>query len=170
VIAMPVWSLPFLILLLAMTLYFGNLTLVPAVVASLETLVAVVYILAARSRPTEKPVANVLPLLPAQMLLLFGISLLPHPGVLALVWAVIPAASLAYDGVTRTTAFRARTSILAGLYCILWADVIFLLERWIALGRGLTGSTSIAAAVAFGVLGGLFLITGIRRHRNAAKE
>ncbi len=167
---MPVWSLPFLVLLLVMVLYFGNLTLVPAVVASLETLVAVVYVLAMRNRPTGKLVANVLPLLPAQMLLLFGISLLPQPGVLALAWTVIPAASLTYDGVARRAAFRVRTSILAGLYCILWADVIFLLERWIALGRGLTGSTSIAAAVAFGVVGGLFLFTGIRRHRNAAKE
>lgn len=167
---MPVWSLPFLGLLLAATLWFGNLGLAPSIVVSVETGLAAIYVLTARREPAAQPVANVLPLLPVQLLLLFGISLLPQPDLLVWTWTAIPAASVGYDAVSRRPVSKARTSILTGLYCILWADVIFLLERWIALGKGLTGLTSIAAAVAFGVVGGLFLITGIRRHRNAAKE
>jgi hypothetical protein len=167
---MPIWSLPLLFLLLAMVLLFGNLSLVSAAVVSAETVVAALYILAVRGRPAVRSVANVLPLLPVNLLMLFGLSRLAAADFLASVWAVIPAVSVAYDAVTRRAGFPARTSILVGLYGILWADVFFLLDRWIAVGRGLTGRTDTAAAVAFGVVWSLLLLTGIRRHRDAAKE
>ena len=168
--AMPVWSLPFLLVLLAMVLLFGHLSLAPAIVVTAETIAAVVYAVVVRRRPAVRVVANVFPLLPAHLLVLFGLSRLPQADGLAFAWAAIPAVSLAYDALTHRVDFPARTSILAGLYCILWADVFFLLDRWIAVGRGLTGRTDIAAAVVFGAVWILFLITGIRRHRNAAKE
>lgn len=169
--SIPVWAIPFLLVLLGITLLVGHLQAAQAAAVSSETLVVVVYILVrSRSRSSERPIANVLPLLPGHLLLLLAISLLREPGALGWFWAVLPPVSVAYDVVARSEARRARTSILAGLYGILWADVFYLLERVVVLGRGISGHGEIMAAVAFGATGVVFLATGVHRHRHAAKE
>ncbi|MEA1871604.1 MAG: hypothetical protein U9N00_05370, partial [Candidatus Bipolaricaulota bacterium] len=59
---------------------------------------------------------------------------------------------------------RARMSILAILYCIIWTALFILLERIIALGRGLQGREEIKLIVVFGVVGVVFLGLGVYRH------
>jgi uncharacterized membrane protein (DUF485 family) len=59
---------------------------------------------------------------------------------------------------------------LTGLYAIIWLVVFFLLERLIAERKGLSGHAEIGAAVAFGAIGVVFVVTGIVRHRRAVKE
>ena len=170
----PVWSIPLLLVLGAIVLFVGALPAVLNGVVLFET-VAICGYLIVRSRRTEevpKPVANVLPLFPAHLLLLLAIARLPDPAFLGILWTLVPAVSLAYDVVTVNEPWgrRFRASILAGLYAILWADLFFLWERVIVLARGISGREAILVAAAFGVVGAGFLGLGIYRHWRASKE
>jgi len=164
--------LPFVLALLALSLVVGRFGLATRVAAAASTCSAVGYgIWAARRRRTAvRPVANLLALLPGHLLILFGLGILPRPDLLALVWCALPAGSVFYDVVCACSSFRGRTSILSGLYGILWLVVFFLLERLIVEGKGITGHAAIVTAVAFGAIGVLFVATGTMRHLRAVKE
>jgi 4-hydroxybenzoate polyprenyltransferase len=127
----------------------------------------------ARKTPGKqaRPVSNVLSLFPGHLLLLLAISLLPNPDGLAGLWAVVPIVSVAYDlAATNATGSKLRTSILIGLYAILWAVLFTLLERVIAIGRGLERGEETMTAVVLGTFGMLFISLGIYRHWRAGKE
>jgi len=171
---LPIWSAPLLLVVLAIVLLVGNLPAAVSVVAALETVAYTVYLLI-RTRIAREdapaPVANVLPLLPGHLLLLLAVALVPNPGVLAWLWTILPAASVAYDIVTVWMRDGiARRSILATLYCILWADLFVLLDRVIAARRGFTKTEEIIAAGAFGFVAICFLAVGVVRHVRAVKE
>jgi hypothetical protein len=169
---LPLWSLPFVFVLLGMALFFGRFSATAAALAALATLSAVAYlVLGGRGqRGAGRPAADLLALLPGHLLLLFGLGTLANPDPLGLVWASVPIASIAYHKLSERPAFRGQRSILAGLYGIIWLVVFFLLERFIAERKGLSGHAEIVAAVAFGAIGLVFVLTGIVRHRRAVKE
>jgi hypothetical protein len=167
-----VWSLPFLLVILGVVWLIGHL---PAGVLAAATALSLVYIATSwhlsRDRADgPRPIANVAALFPGHLLLLLAVSLVSDSALLGAVWCVLPVGTLAYALVTRRSELGGQRSILAGLYCIIWAVVFFLLERVIALGKGLSGSAETTAAVAFGVAGILFCGMGIYRHRRAVKE
>jgi hypothetical protein len=167
----PLWALPFVLVLLGVALFFGRFSAAVSAVAAVATLSAVVYlVLRGRIRGDRRPVADLLALLPGHLLLLFGLGTLDKPDALGLVWVCLPVGSLAYDGLSARPAFRGQRSILAGLYGIIWLVVFFLLERFVAERKGLSGHAETVAAVAFGAIGVVFVLTGIARHRRAVKE
>lgn len=169
---LPLWLLPFVLALLALSLVLGKFGLAASAAAAASTCVAVGYgIWAARRRRTAiRPVANLLALLPGHLLILFGLGTLSRPDLLALVWCALPVGSALYDVASARTSFCGRASILSGLYGILWLVVFFLLERLIVEGKGITGHAAIVTAVAFGAIGVLFVVTGTMRHLRAVKE
>ncbi len=171
-VALPVWTLPFVLALLGLALAVGRFTAVAAAVAAASTVAAVVYAGVVSLRPPTGPVpaANLLALLPGHLLLLLGLGGLARPDALALLWSVLPLGSAVYDWASRRRPFTGRTSILAGLYAILWLTVFFLLERFIAERKGLSGHAEAVMAVAFCAIGVVFVVTGILRHRRAVKE
>lgn len=169
---LPIWSIPLLFALLGLILLVGDLPSIARIVVALETVIYSVYVLL-RSRLSagKRTVANLLSLYPGHLLLLFAVSLVPGAGYLVWPWTVIPIASLAYDLVgVRAPEGGWRTSTLLGLYCIIWADLFYLLERVIAIKRGFERSGEVIAAVAFGAIGILFISVGVYRHLHASKE
>lgn len=170
--SLPLWMLPFVLALLGIALAFGRFSTATACVAAASTLGATAYAAGARRLRQEQrvPVANLLALVPGHLLLLFGLGMLPRPDVLGLVWSVLPIGSAVYDWMSGRREFHGRTSILAGLYAILWLVVFFLLERLIVEGKGITGHGETVTAVAFAAIGVVFVVTGTLRHRRAVKE
>ncbi len=170
---LALWALPLVLVLLGVAIALGRFSPTVSAVASAATLCAVVYA-AFGSTPTRRegrrPVANLLGLLPGHLLLLFGLGTLSRPDAFGLAWSVLPIGSAVYDWTSTRGPFRGRTSILAGLYAIIWIVVFFLLERFIVERKGLSGRADIVAAVAFGAAGVVFAVTGVVRHRRAAKE
>lgn len=165
--ALPPWSYPLLLVLLVLVLFVGHFSVAWRGAIGGESLLFFAYLIM-RTRPTDRKfhgVANVLSLFPGHLLLLFAIGVLsPPPALLVALWMVIPAASVLYDIVGRAERFRGRVSILTGLYCIIWADLFFILERVISLGRGLSRGEELIVAAVFGVVGASFLWVGAYRH------
>ncbi len=163
----PPWSYPLLLGLLGLVLFFGRFSLVWRVAIGGESLLFFAYLIL-RARTTDRGsrgVANVLSLFPGHLLLLFAVGVLsPPPVPLLALWMVIPAASVLYDVAGRAERFRGQVSILTGLYCIIWADLFFILERAISLGRGLSRGEELIVAAVFGVVGASFLWVGAYRH------
>jgi len=163
----PPWSYPLLLGLLGLVLFVGHFSLVWRAAIGGESLLFFAY-LVMRLRLSDQEtqgVANVLSLFPGHLLLLFAVGVLsPPPALLVALWMVIPAASVLYDVVGRAERFRGQVSILAGLYCIIWADLFFILERVISLGRGLSRGEELIVAAVFGVVGASFLWVGAYRH------
>jgi len=169
----PAWTLPLALALLGIVLVVGNLGALPMVLAIVGTVGYVAYaIVQSRRESDAKPPSNLMALFPGHLLLLFAISTLDAPDTLAMLWAIIPVVTVGYDWMARQTTGspRRRVSILLGLYAILWADVIVLLERTIAMKRGLARGEEILIAVAFGLAGSLFIGLGIYRHWHTVKE
>lgn len=170
----PTWSYPLILALLGLVLLVGDLS--PGLQASVgaESLLFLGYLFL-RSRRTGREgrtVAKLLPLFPGHLLLLFAISLLSTPKAgLIYLWMIVPAATAVYDLISFWSFLggRVRMSISAGLYCIIWADLFFLLERVIALGRELSGGAEIVTAAMFGLVGTAFLFVGAYRHWRASK-
>jgi hypothetical protein len=168
---LALWTLPFVLVLLGAAIAFGRFSTAVAVVAATATLCAVAYsAFGSRWREGRRPVANLLGLLPGHLFLLFGLGTLARPDALGLAWSVLPIGSAVYHWTSARRPFRGRTSILSGLYAIIWLGVFFLLGRFIAVQKGLSGRADIVAAVAFGAAGVVFAVTGTVRHRRAAKE
>jgi len=170
---LPTWSIPLLFALLGLVFLVGDLPLIAGIIVALETVIYSVYIVlrGRLSADRGRTVANVLSLYPGHLLLLLAVSLVPGPARLAFLWAVIPIASIGYDVVSlRIAAGRLRTSTLIGLYCIIWADLFYLLERVIAIKRGFERSGEVIIAVVFGAVGILFISLGVYRHLRASKE
>jgi len=172
--SLPIWSYPLILALLGIVLFVGNLSPPLQVVVGVESILYLGYLIFRSVKPALKAraVAKLLPLFPGHLLLLFAISLLPAPPTaLVILWAVIPVASVLYDLLASWSMLRERVrmSILVGLYCIIWADLFVLLERVIALGRGLSGSAEIVVAGIFGVVGTVFLFVGAYRHWRVSK-
>jgi hypothetical protein len=167
-----VWSVPFLLVLLGIVWLIGRLPHgILAVATSLSALyIAYFWLRSRRGAVGPKPIANLGALFPGHLLLLLVVSLVSASVVLGVVWCVLPVGTLCYDLVARRADRSGQRSILAGLYCIIWAVVFFLLERVIVLGKDLSGNAETTAAVAFGVVGILFCGMGIYRHRRAVKE
>ena len=170
---LPVWSIPLVLAIAGIVLAVGNLPATLGAIVGIETVLVCGYaIWRARKHPEgPRPITNFLGLLPGQLLILLMIALLDVPGRLAALWAVIPAATIAYDAVALyAPRGRARTSILIGLYAILWAVPIALLERVIAIRRGLDSGTETIVVIVFAVVGGAFILLGVFRHWRADKE
>jgi len=170
---LPTWSYPLVLGLVGIVLYVGNLPLGLKAGIGVESLLFLGYLVYRVRRPAQvsRPVAKLLPLFPGHLLLLFALSLLPNPQTtLAVAWMVVPVATISYDivGQWPTQRERLRMSILVGLYCIIWADLFFLLERVIALGRNLSGNAEIIVVAVFGVVGIAFIFVGAYRHWRVA--
>lgn len=172
--SLPVWSIPFLLALVGISAFIGHLSAVVLIVIGLETLIVCAYlVIRARGEPSgRQPTSNLLSLFPGHLLVLIIIALLDRPDLLAWLWTLVPLTTLAYDAVGRSAKFSSvvRMSISMILYGILWADLFFLLERAVVLHRQISGDLEILIAVAFGLVGALFLSLGVYRHRMAAKE
>jgi hypothetical protein len=168
---LALWTLPLVLVLLGVAIALGRFSATVSAVACAATLCAVVYAaFGSTRREGRRPVANLLGLLPGHLLLLFGLGTLARPDALGLAWSALPIGSAVYDWTSTRGPFRGRTSILAGLYAIIWTVAFFLLERFIVERKGLSGRANIVAAVAFGAAGVVFAVTGVVRHRRAAKE
>lgn len=170
--ALPVWTFPFLLVLLGVALVVGHFSPPVQVASGVASLAAIAYagVAPRLHRGGGRPVSNLLALLPGHLLLLFGVGTLARPDVLGVVWCSLPIGSVVYDWLSAHGPFAGRTSILAGLYAILWLVVFFLLERLIVLGKGIAGHAAIVTAVAFGAISVVFVVTGTIRHRRAVKE
>jgi len=178
--SLPVWSYPLVLALLGIVIAVGHLPALLQIAISVETLLFMVYLImrsrreaVADSAIKSHAVANLLPLFPGHLLLLFALSIIPgqNTGLVAL-WMIIPAASVLYDLVSLRKGQLApkQVSILTVLYCIIWADLLALLERVVALGRDLHGASEIKLIVVFGVLAVVFLAAGVYRHVYAIKS
>ncbi len=172
--SIPSWSYPLLLALLGIILAVGHLSPPLQAGVAVESLLFLAYLaLRARREPQEShAVANLLPLFPGHLLLLFALSLLPETKTyIVLLWMILPVVSVLYDLVAGWAGDweRTRMSILATLYCIIWAALFILLERVIALGRGLQGREEIKLIVVFGMVGVIFLGLGVYRHWHASK-
>lgn len=172
--SLPTWSYPLLLALLGVVLAIGHLPPVLQIGVALESLLFLAYLaFRARREPRERhAVANLLPLFPGHLLLLFALSLLPETKTcIVLLWMLLPAVSVLYDVVAGWAGDweRARMSILATLYCIIWTALFTVLERIIALGRGLQGREETKLLVVFGVVGVIFLGLGVYRHWHVSK-
>jgi len=172
---LPVWSYPLVLALLGIVIAVGHLPTSLQIAVSVETLLFIIY-LAWRSRSDTSQsyaASNLLPLFPGHLLLLFALSIVPgqNNGLIGL-WMVIPAASALYDFVSLRKGLVAsrRVSILTVLYCIIWADLFALIERIVALGRGIQGPGEIKLIAVFGVLALVFLGAGVYRHIYAIKS
>lgn len=173
--SLPVWSYPLVLALLGITVAVGHLSTSLQIAVSGETLLFIVY-LVVRSRrnvTASHAVAHLLPLFPGHLLLLFALSIVPGQNTgLVIMWMIIPVASVLYDLVSlqEGLAVSTRVSILTVLYCIIWGDLFALLERVVALGRGIHGAGEIKLIVIFGVLAVAFLTAGVYRHLYAIKS
>ena len=173
--SLPVWSYPLVLALLGIIIAVGRLSTLLQIAVSVETLLFIAYLVirSRRNITVSHAVANLLPLFPGHLLLLFALSIVPgqNTGLITL-WMVIPVASVLYDLVSlgKGLVTSLRVSILVGLYCIIWADVFALLERVVALGRDLHGASEIKLIVVFGVLAVVFLAAGVYRQLYAIKS
>ncbi len=166
---LPAWSYPLVLGLVGIVLYVGNLPLELKAGIGVESLLFLGYLAYRARRPAQasRPVAKLLPLFPGHLLLLFALSLLPNPQTpLAIAWTAVPIATICYDSIARWPGptHRLRMSLLVGLYCIIWVDLFFLLERVITLGRNVSGTAEIIVAAVFGVVGTAFIFVGAYRH------
>ena len=166
---LPSWSYPLILGLVGIVLFIGGFSAALNAGIGVESVLFLGYVIlrARRPAPTSQAPAKLLPLFPGHLLLLFAIAVLPAPQtVLAAAWMVVPAATVFYDITGRWTTRRERlkVSILVGLYCIIWADLFFVLERVIALARNVSGNTEIIVAAVFGVVGTVFICIGTYRH------
>ncbi len=119
-----------------------------------------------------KPLAGLITLLPGHLLLLFAILFTSGSDLwLMVVWLLVIPWTIVYDAVGRSASgWTGRTSISAGSYAIIWAALLFLLERVIVAGRGLEGSVAAVLAACFAVFGCGFIYVGIQRHRRAGRS
>jgi hypothetical protein len=172
---LPAWSYPLVLVLLGIVIAVGHLPLSFQIGVAVETLLFIGYLVFRSRRALHESwaVANLLPLFPGHLLLLFALAVVDNPGTLLLVvWMAIPLASILYDTVAsrRWTRIARQMSLLAGLYCIIWAALFVILERVIALGREIQGSGEIWLIVVFGFVGVVFLAAGVYRHWYAVKS
>ena len=159
----PPWSYPLLLALLGIVLFFGRLSSVWQGIIGGESLGFILYI-SVRKRRSAAP-ANLVSLFPGHLLLLFAIGVLsPPPTLLLGLWTLIPVATVIYDCVATFWRWPGRVSILSGVYCIIWADLFFLLERIIKLGRGLSSGGELVVIAVFVGIGVPFLGIGVYRH------
>lgn len=172
--SLPVWSIPFLLVLLAISGWVGHLPPPVLGIAAAETILVCLVVLRQSRQEVEgpRPVSNLLSLLPGHLLVLLILALLESPGILAWLWTILPVATLLYDAVGRSSRLRSkvRISISIILYVILWADLFFLLERSVVRHRQLGGNQEIMIAAGIGLVGVLFLSLGVYRHWISAKE
>lgn len=170
----PSWSYPLILVLLLIVLIIGDLPLLLQIGVGVESVLFLVYlIIRSYRRPRQsRAVANLLPLFPGHLLLLFALSLLPEVRTyLIILWMIIPLVSVLYD-LTAAWPMQSepvRMLILAVLYSILWTVLFILLERVIALGRGLQGAEQVKLIIGTSVVGVAFLAVGIYRHWHAGK-
>jgi len=172
---LPIWSYPLVLGLIGIVLYIGKLSPALQTGVGVESIFFLGYLFFRARRPAQAPraVANLLPLFPGHLLLLLAVLLLPTPApLLVVLWMLIPIATIFYDVVAAWQVLkkRARMSISAGLYCIIWADLFFLLERVIVLGRKVSGNAEIIVAAVFGVVGTAFIFVGVYRHWYASEH
>jgi hypothetical protein len=170
--APPAWSYPLILALLGIVLATGRFPTVLAVAIGVETAAFLGYLLYRSHRePAEaRTVARLLPLFPGHLLLLFALGTLPGVWMgWIILWMVVPAATILYDLLGSRARGRARASILAGLYVMIWTAVFVLLERVIALGRGLQGREEIPVMAVVGGVALVFLVIGVYRHLLASK-
>jgi hypothetical protein len=169
---LPIWSIPLLLALVGIAVFIGRFSVGVVALVTAETVLVCGYLLWRGRRPAAaRPPSNLLPLLPGHLLLLVAVALLPDPDRLAWLWALLPVVTVTYDLVgSHKARGRASTSILIGLYAILWAAVFTLLNRVIAISRGFGEREEILAAVAFAVFGGGFVVLGVFRHGRTDKE
>jgi len=173
--SLPVWSYPPILVLLGVVLAISPFCPVWRAVLGGVSLLFVGYLaLRTRWHPSRRhPASNLLPLFPGHLLLLFAVGrVAPTGGLLTALWAIVPVLTAGHDAMgLRTKDWRGwERSLSAILYCIIWADLFFLLERVVALGRGLSGNSEIALALAFGGVGVVFLALGIYRHVRVSTE
>jgi len=162
------WSYPVILALLGMILWIGNISSGLKAGLTAETLLFLGYLMVfSHGKRTTSSGANLISMFPGHLLLLLVILLLPAFNIrLIFVWMVVPVATIGYDLIASRSPWSngLNKSILAVLYCIIWADLFFLLERAVVLGRRLTDNKEIVAAAVFCVIGALFLSIGIYRH------
>jgi len=172
--SLPVWSIPFLLVLVAIIGFVGQLSPAALAVAVGETVLVCLYLLYKSRRPVElpRPVSNLMSLVPGHLLVLLIVALLETPGLLAWLWTILLPVTILYDIVGCSARIRpkVRLSISSILYGILWADLFFLLERAIVLHRRIEGNQEIMIVAAVGLVGALFVSLGVYRHWIAAKE
>jgi hypothetical protein len=171
---LPRWSYPLVLVLLGIVLFVGAVPFALQLGVGVETALFLSYLFfrSRRGAPREPAPAKVLPLFPGHLLLLLALSLLPSPPPrLVMVWMLVPLLSVLYDLVASRGRLRSRRnlSILTILYCIIWADLFFLIERVIVLGRRIVGSGEIAIGVGFVLAGFLFVFLGVYRHWRTRK-
>ncbi len=168
----PAWSYPLILALLGIVLAAGHLATAFQAAVGTETVLFVAYLFyrSHRGKVEDHAVARLLPLFPGHLLLLFALGLLPGVwGGWVVLWMVVPAATVLYDLVAACAGRRARASILTSLYVIIWVAVFTLLERVVALGRGLQGREEIPVIGAIGGIAFVFLAIGVYRHLLASK-
>ncbi len=165
--AIAPWFYPLLLALLGLILFVGNFTITWRAAVGGESILFLGYLFLRQRLPVrhEHIVSNVVSLFPGHLLLLFAVGILSPPSSLLIVlWMLIPVMSILYDLASGISQLRLRVSILAGLYCIIWADLFFILERVISLGRKLSREEELIVAAVFGVVGVSFLWIGAYRH------
>ena len=163
--AVAPWTYPFILALLGVVLLFSHLTPMWRGIIGGESILFLIYLIARPRRPRSGAPANLLPLFPGHLLVLFAIGTAASPSPLLLgLWTLIPAASVVYDIVAASRVAVGKVSILSGVYCIIWADLFFLVERIIKSGRELTSGEELAVGAVFVGIGIPFLGIGVYRH------
>ncbi len=173
--SLPAWSYPLIIALLGIVVAVGQLSSPLQIAVSAETVLFIAYLLVRSRRDVSesRAVSHLLPLFPGHLLLLFALSIVAGGNVLLVgLWMIIPAASVLYDYVARSKGLGSagQVSILAVLYCIIWADLFAVLERVVAIGRDLHGAGEIKLIAGFGILAVVFLTAGVYRHLHAIES
>lgn len=170
---LALWTYPLILALLGIVLFINATPLVWSILVTVGCLSWLVYAWwTDRDVDRPKPLAGLITLLPGHLLLLFAILYTSGPDLWPMVvWLLVIPWTIVYDAVGRSVfGWTGRTSISAGSYAIIWAALLFLLERVIIAGRGLEGSVAAVLAACFAVFGCGFIYVGIQRHRRAGQS
>ena len=170
---LAMWTYPLIAALLAVVLLVNRVPLAWSLLVTAGSLCWLLYAWwSDRQTDGPKPLAGLITLLPGHLLLLFAVLFTAGADLaLMIVWLLVIPWTIIYDAAGRSTyGWKGRTSISAGSYAIIWAALLFLLERVIVVGRGLEGSVAAVLAACFAVFGCGFIYVGIQRHRRAGRS
>lgn len=97
---------------------------------------------------------NLLYLLPGHVALLFGVSVAGGAPALWWAWLALIAATVAFDRAAHSAlAFEAQKRVVMALYALIWADILFLIERLVRLGGKLEGGGALLLTAGVAVFG-----------------
>jgi len=151
-----IWSKVAVLLLSGLVAAFGTFPLWARVGSVLVAVGGVAYLIY-RERVgfrREFVKGNLLYLLPGHVALLLGLGMVGGASALWWAWLALIAATVAFDwNAHGPLGFEAQRRVAMALYALIWADVLFLIERLVRLGGELEGGGALALTAGIALFG-----------------